>query len=175
MVETNGLNPPEEQADAFTREGLERAITDYNEKIQVRSLYVLSTTLYKCVIARGSDWFEQRFDVSPTTKQLLDPFTVACFIINRTIGGGIFAAPPIILRGTGSVGASLVLWSAGGIVALCGVMCWLELGLTIPRHQIYEDRLKKKVSTPRSGGEKNYVSLTKLAYTHTQADQADIF
>jgi hypothetical protein len=130
---------------------------------------VLSITLYKCVIARGSDWFEQRFDVSPTTKQLLGRFTVACFIINRTIGGAIFASPPIILRGTGSVGASLMLWFVGGIIALCGVMCWLELGLTIPLHKVGEDRLKK-VSTPRSGGEKNYVCLTRLACA-----QADLF
>lgn len=56
-----------------------------------------------------------------------------------------------------------MLWFVGGIIALCGLMCWLELGLTIPFHNVREADGLKKVSTPRSGGEKNYVCLTKLA------------
>jgi hypothetical protein len=38
------------------------------------------------------------------------------------------------------------------------VLCWLELGLTIPMHTVYENGVPRKVSAPRSGGEKNYVS-----------------
>ena len=84
--------------------------------------------------------------------------------MNRTIGSGIFTVPPKVLAGTGSVGASLLLWLASGLIILCGVMCWLELGLTIPMHTVEEDGKSRKVSAPRSGGEKNYVSWKVLNY-----------
>jgi len=56
-----------------------------------------------------------------------------------------------------------MLWLTSGIIALCGLMCWLELGLTVPLHNVLEENGWRKVSTPRSGGEKNYVCFTKLA------------
>jgi hypothetical protein len=77
--------------------------------------------------------------------------------MNRTIGSGIFTVPPKVLVGTGSVGGALILWFASGIIVLCGVLCWLELGLTIPMHTVYENGDPKRVSAPRNGGEKNYV------------------
>ena len=83
--------------------------------------------------------------------------------MNRTIGSGIFTVPPKVLAGTGSVGASLLLWLAGGVIIFCAVLCWLELGLTIPRHTVYENGVPRRVSAPRSGGEKNYVSLIQCA------------
>ena len=56
MVETNGLHHSEEQElDTLSREGLEKAIADYNDDVQVRLLSVVSIALYKCVITRGSD------------------------------------------------------------------------------------------------------------------------
>lgn len=77
------------------------------------------------------------------------------------LGSGIFVSPILILRGTGSVGVSLLTWVAGGLVAMCGLLVWLELGLSIPQVTVPGGELK---SVPRSGGEKNYVSLSALRF-----------
>jgi amino acid transporter len=62
-----------------------------------------------------------------------------------------------VLAGTGSIGASLLLWLLGGFIILCAVLCWLELGLTVPMHTVEHQGGPVKVSAPRSGGEKNYL------------------
>jgi len=62
------------------------------------------------------------------------------------------------LKGTGSVGESLILWAFGGRVATCGLLVWLELGLTIPLRIVPDHANTGLKSVPRSGGEKNYVS-----------------
>ncbi len=106
------------------------------------------------------DESSQRIDVAPTAPQRLGRFTVVCLVLNRTIGSGIFVSPAKVLKGTGSVGASLLLWAFGGLVATCGLLVWLELGLSIPLWLIPGTGELKSV--PRSGGEKNYVSLVPL-------------
>ena len=92
---------------------------------------------------------------SPTPIQKLHGFTVVCLVLNRTIGSGIFVTPSRILMGTGSVGTSLLFWAAGAVIATCGLLVWLELGLTLPL-SIPPGGIEKK-SVPRSGGEFNYV------------------
>ncbi|KAF7797669.1 hypothetical protein EIP86_008869 [Pleurotus ostreatoroseus] len=68
--------------------------------------------------------------------------TSAAFLIfNRVIGTGIFATPSVILRSSGSVGLSLLLWLLGAVVAACGTVVYIELGTALPY----------------SGGEKNYL------------------
>ncbi|KAK2758650.1 hypothetical protein FQN54_003340 [Arachnomyces sp. PD_36] len=99
----------------------------------------------------------ERVEVSPTSKQLLGPFTVLCLAFNRTIGSGIFTVPSKVLAGTGSVGAALLLWASCGLIVICGALCWLELGLTLPFHNVLENGRWIRVSTPRSGGEKNWL------------------
>ncbi|OCK89960.1 amino acid transporter [Cenococcum geophilum 1.58] len=105
----------------------------------------------------------QRIDVSPTKKQLLGGFTVMCLVLNRTIGSGIFTAPSKILGGTGSPAAAILLWAFGGLVAMTGVLCWIELGLsvpvqTIPGYLTVSGKEEEK-SVPRSGGEKNFLEF----------------
>ncbi|MCJ1448443.1 MAG: hypothetical protein MMC23_008958 [Stictis urceolatum] len=104
-------------------------------------------------------------------RQKLGAFTVGALIMNRTIGNhvslsylaymliytsgsGIFVTPRNVLLGTGSVGISLLLWAIGAVAAIGGLLVWLELGLSIPRHMVPDGRIK---SVPRSGGEKNYL------------------
>jgi hypothetical protein len=70
-------------------------------------------------------------------------------------GSGIYVAPAKVLIGTGSIGASLLLWTFGGLVHLCGLLVWLELGLSVPFRKVPGST--EKVSVPRSGGEKNFV------------------
>ncbi|GAB1317681.1 hypothetical protein MFIFM68171_07891 [Madurella fahalii] len=101
-------------------------------------------------------------DASPETTlinralspdQLLSPFTVFCLIVNRTIASGIFTQPYNVLKGVGNPGASLLVWFSAGIIVLCITACWVELGLSIPRHVVGQHY----VSTPKSGGDKNYL------------------
>ena len=70
-------------------------------------------------------------------------------------GSGIFTLPSKVLGGTGSVGPSLLLWTLGSIIAFCGLLVWLELGLSVPIRTIPGTDQRKSV--PRSGGEKNFV------------------
>lgn len=100
----------------------------------------------------------QRFHVAPTSPQLLGRLSVVCLILNRAIGSGIFAQPVTILAYTGSSGGAILVWLFGGAIVLCITCCWLELGLNVPFHNIVYNGIKERVSTPRSGGDKNYVS-----------------
>lgn len=101
---------------------------------------------------------DQGVDLSPTSAQRLGPFTVGALILNRTIGTGIFAQPTNVLKLTGSAGVAITLWGAGGIIILCVLVSWLELCMTVPLfHYVDEDGTPTTVSTPRSGGDKNFV------------------
>jgi L-type amino acid transporter 9 len=48
------------------------------------------------------------------------------------VGSGIFASPGVVLLHTGSVGLSFIAWTAAGLVALLGVVCYAELGTMLP-------------------------------------------
>jgi|SRR3569833_1564998 len=101
--------------------------------------------------------FLQRFDVGPSRDQLLSPFTVFCLIMNRTIASGIFTQPVNVLLYSGSSGVSILLWVIAGIIITSLVQSWLELALTVPLHDIFRNGEWVRISTPRSGGDKNYV------------------
>ena len=63
-------------------------------------------------------------------------------IFNRMVGTGIFATPSSIYNNSGSVGAALMIWFAGSIIAASGLMVYLEWGSALPQN----------------GGEKNYLA-----------------
>ena len=58
------------------------------------------------------------------------------------------------MRGTQSVGVTLLLWFAGSVLAVAGIFMFIELGLSLPRHVIGNS----KEAIPKNGGELNYVS-----------------
>ncbi|KAJ2741463.1 hypothetical protein GGI20_005170 [Coemansia sp. BCRC 34301] len=64
-------------------------------------------------------------------------------VVGSIIGSGIFSSPALILDSVGSVGMSMVVWSIGAVVSLCGCAAYMELGTMLPR----------------SGGEKEYLDV----------------
>lgn len=75
----------------------------------------------------------------------------------------IFATPSVILRSSGSVGLSLVMWLLGATVALCGTAVYIELGtVRIPTPSREQTRTCDDGTLqglPRNGGEKNYLEF----------------
>ena len=85
-------------------------------------------------------------------------------------GSGIYVTPALVLRTTNSVGVSLLLWLLGALFGLCGVLVWLELGLSVPKFRLSDHSLEPTTdgegpleSVPRNGGEKNYVYVPGFA------------
>jgi len=91
----------------------------------------------------GEEEGGETFDDVPKTRRRLGLFSAIFLISNRIIGTGIFATPSIILRSSGSVGMSLMMWLSGALVACAGTAVYLELGTGLPR----------------SGGEKVYLEF----------------
>ncbi|XP_074642600.1 large neutral amino acids transporter small subunit 1-like [Tubulanus polymorphus] len=55
-----------------------------------------------------------------------------CLIMGIIIGSGIFVSPKGVLEHTGSIGASLLLWTFCGFIALLGSFSYAEIGSVIP-------------------------------------------
>ncbi|KAB5540575.1 putative methionine permease [Coniochaeta sp. 2T2.1] len=74
--------------------------------------------------------------VLPETSHLgrhLSWHSAFILVISRVIGSGIFATPGAVVRSAGSIGLSLTIWTAGAVLAACGLGVSLELGCMLPR------------------------------------------
>ena len=88
----------------------------------------------------------------PSSKQTVSTWPAAALVVSNMIGIGVFTALGFQIAGfahqdggsdlTGSVFPLVMLWIIGGILALCGALCYAELATALPR----------------SGGEYNFLS-----------------
>jgi len=53
-------------------------------------------------------------------------------VVGSILGSGIFASPGLVFRATKSGGLALVVWAFGGLVAISGALCYVELGTALP-------------------------------------------
>ncbi|XP_052801347.1 b(0,+)-type amino acid transporter 1-like [Mya arenaria] len=66
-------------------------------------------------------------------KERLGLFAGIVFIIGAVIGSGIFISPLGALKNSGSVGASLLIWVACGILSIIIGLVYAELGVILPK------------------------------------------
>ena len=81
----------------------------------------------------------------------LGPVDASMLVVGGIIGSGIFLAPSIVARTVGSPRLSLAAWVAGGLLALCGAVCYAELGAAIPETGGTYAFLRRAYRTPLIG------------------------
>jgi amino acid transporter len=80
-------------------------------------------------------------------KKEIGYISATFLMLNRMLGAGVFSTGALIFTLSGSVGTALLMWFAGTLIALSGLLVYMELGSALPRN----------------GGEKNY-----LEYIYTK-------
>ncbi|PAV76025.1 hypothetical protein WR25_02842 [Diploscapter pachys] len=59
--------------------------------------------------------------------------SAVAYTVGDIVGSGIFVSPTAILKYSGSVGLSLIIWAATALISLIGALCYIELGTAIRR------------------------------------------
>ncbi|MEJ2157746.1 MAG: amino acid permease [Desulfobacteraceae bacterium] len=68
-----------------------------------------------------------------TLPREIGPFSATALVIANMVGTGIFTTTGLIMAELGSAAALLLSWLLGGLFALCGALCYAELGARHPR------------------------------------------
>ena len=76
------------------------------------------------------------------SNNLFSQRTAITLVIANMVGTGVFTSLGFQLLDIQHAGLILLLWLIGGVVALCGALCYAELGAALPR----------------SGGEYNFLT-----------------
>lgn len=66
-------------------------------------------------------------------RQSLTLFDSTCLIVGIIIGVGVYQMAPDIARGVGGPAGLIALWIAGGLLSLCGALCYAELAAAYPQ------------------------------------------
>ena len=82
--------------------------------------------------------------MNPTPKkQAVSTWPAAALVVSNMIGTGVFMSLGYQILGfstpdghsmlSGSVFPVIMLWVVGGVLALCGALCYAELATALPR------------------------------------------
>jgi len=96
--------------------------------------------------------------VAPKARFKLGYGSIMGIVINGMVGSGIFDDAGYIYAAVDSTGVALMLWLAGLVYTVAGVIVLIEYGLSAPRRKIGN----RDVPLPRSGGMLNYVLLSRV-------------
>lgn len=86
-------------------------------------------------------------------------FTATSLVIANMIGTGVFTSLGFQLLDIHSPFAILALWLTGGVIALCGALCYAELGAALPRSGS-EYHYLSRIYHPIVGFMSGFISIT---------------
>jgi len=66
-------------------------------------------------------------------RRVLGPWSAAAIVVGTIIGSGIFLVPKSMVASVGSVPMVFLVWIAGGLLSLCGALCYAELSAAMPK------------------------------------------
>jgi APA family basic amino acid/polyamine antiporter len=66
-------------------------------------------------------------------RRVLSDLDAAALAVGIVVGTGIFVVPGFVARELGAPGPILLVWAAGGLIALCGALTYAEIGAMYPR------------------------------------------
>ena len=66
-------------------------------------------------------------------KREIGLFSATTLVVANMVGTGIFTTSGFVIQELGSPIAMLLCWTAGGLFALCGALCYGELGSRFPK------------------------------------------
>jgi APA family basic amino acid/polyamine antiporter len=82
-------------------------------------------------------------DMSEPPERRIRILPVAALVVASMVGTGVFTSLGYQVRDIPSGPALMLVWALGGLLALCGALCYAELGSALPR----------------SGGEYHFISI----------------
>lgn len=123
--EENGVQSLNEASDVDSESDL---IARPSETRGKSSLSVKFKSLLKLEKSKNTD---ESGSGEISLKRELTYLSGVAYVVGSIIGSGIFITPNTILCQTGSFGLSMIVWVIGGMVAIAGGLCYIELGLLI--------------------------------------------
>ena len=71
--------------------------------------------------------------ISESGRRVLTIVPASAIVVSSMIGTGIFTTTGLMVAMGAGGGDILVAWTLGGVVALCGALCYGEIGANLPR------------------------------------------